>query len=54
MPIAKVPTAVRPWVGRLVRLGYVAKGLIYFLIGVRNRLRQRNLYDTGLPPAEPS
>ena len=34
MPIAKVPTAVRPWVGRLVRLGYIAKGLIYFLIGV--------------------
>jgi hypothetical protein len=34
MPIAKVPTAVRPWVGRLVRLGYLAKGLIYFLIGV--------------------
>ena len=22
------------------------------LIGVRNRLRQRNLYDTGLPPAD--
>ena len=34
MPIAKVPTAVRPWVGRLVRLGYLAKGLIYSLIGV--------------------
>lgn len=26
--------AVRPWVSRLVRLGYVAKGLIYSLIGV--------------------
>jgi hypothetical protein len=34
MPAAKVPRAVRPWVGRLVRLGYLAKGLIYFLIGV--------------------
>ena len=34
VPIATVPTAVRPWVGRLVRLGYLAKGLIYFLIGV--------------------
>jgi hypothetical protein len=34
MPIAKVPTAVKPWVGRLVRLGYIAKGLIYSLIGV--------------------
>lgn len=27
-------TAVRPWVSRAVRLGYVAKGLIYSLIGV--------------------
>lgn len=26
--------AVRPWVGRVVRLGYLAKGLIYTLIGV--------------------
>lgn len=26
--------AVRPWVGRVVRLGYAAKGLIYSLIGV--------------------
>lgn len=26
--------AARPWVGRLVRLGYVAKGVIYSLIGV--------------------
>jgi hypothetical protein len=34
MPIAKVPTAVRPWVGRFVRLGYLAKGVIYSLIGV--------------------
>lgn len=24
----------RPWIGRLVRLGYLAKGLIYILIGV--------------------
>jgi hypothetical protein len=24
---------LRPWVGRIVRLGYVAKGLIYLLIG---------------------
>jgi hypothetical protein len=23
------------------------------LVGVRNRLRQRNLYDTGLPEADP-
>jgi Domain of Unknown Function (DUF1206) len=34
MPVSKVPTAARPWVGRLVRLGYLAKGLIYTLIGV--------------------
>src|SRR5688500_8237593 len=27
-------TAVRPWVARVVRLGYLAKGLIYSLIGV--------------------
>jgi hypothetical protein len=27
-------TAVRPWVARIVRLGYLAKGLIYSLIGV--------------------
>ena len=26
--------AVRPWVGRLVRLGYLAKGIIYSLIGI--------------------
>jgi hypothetical protein len=26
--------SARPWVGRLVRLGYLAKGLIYALIGV--------------------
>jgi len=26
--------SVRPWLGRLVRLGYLAKGLIYSLIGV--------------------
>ena len=26
--------SVGPWVGRLVRLGYIAKGLIYSLIGV--------------------
>ena len=26
--------AVRPWVGRVVRLGYVAKGVIYSFIGV--------------------
>jgi hypothetical protein len=29
-----VNPAVRPWVGRVVRLGYFAKGLIYSLIGV--------------------
>jgi hypothetical protein len=27
-------TAMRPWVARLVRLGYVAKGIIYSLIGL--------------------
>jgi hypothetical protein len=27
-------TAVRPWVARVVRLGYLAKGLIYSLMGV--------------------
>lgn len=27
-------TAVRPWVARIVRLGYLAKGLIYSLIGI--------------------
>src|SRR5688572_22143247 len=26
--------AVRPWVGRVVRLGYFAKGVIYSLIGL--------------------
>jgi hypothetical protein len=29
-----VDPAVRPWVGRVVRLGYFAKGVIYSLIGV--------------------
>jgi hypothetical protein len=29
-----IDTAVRPWVARAVRLGYVAKGLIYSFIGV--------------------
>ena len=29
-----IPSAVRPWVPRLVRLGYLAKGLIYLLIGI--------------------
>jgi hypothetical protein len=29
-----ISRAARPWVGRLVRLGYAAKGLIYSLIGV--------------------
>lgn len=29
-----VDAAVRPWVGRVVRLGYFAKGLIYSLIGL--------------------
>jgi hypothetical protein len=29
-----VDAAVRPWVGRVVRLGYFAKGVIYSLIGV--------------------
>ena len=28
------PATVRPWVARVVRLGYLAKGLIYSLIGV--------------------
>ena len=27
-------TAVRPWVARVVRLGYLAKGLIYSLMGI--------------------
>ena len=31
---SNVPTSVLPWAGRLVRLGYVAKGLIYSCIGV--------------------
>lgn len=34
MSASDVPPSVRPWVGRLVRLGYLAKGLIYLLIGV--------------------
>lgn len=29
-----VAPEARPWIGRLVRLGYLAKGLIYILIGV--------------------
>lgn len=29
-----IQRAVRPWVARIVKLGYVAKGLIYTLIGV--------------------
>lgn len=31
---AILDTAVRPWVARVVRLGYLAKGVIYSLIGV--------------------
>lgn len=31
---SKATTSVRPWVARVVRLGYLAKGLIYVLIGV--------------------
>jgi len=34
MSVSKVPSSVRQWVSRLVRLGYLAKGLIYLLIGV--------------------
>lgn len=34
MSVSDVPASVRPWVGRFVRLGYLAKGLIYLLIGV--------------------
>ena len=30
----KVPAALSPWVCRLVRLGYLAKGVIYLFIGV--------------------
>ena len=29
-----IPSTAQPWVSRLVRLGYLAKGLIYTLIGV--------------------
>jgi hypothetical protein len=29
-----VSTSIRPWVARLVRLGYLAKGVIYSLIGI--------------------
>jgi hypothetical protein len=29
-----IDAGVRPWVGRVVRLGYFAKGLIYSLIGI--------------------
>lgn len=34
MSASDVPPSVRPWVSRLVRLGYFAKGFIYLLIGV--------------------
>lgn len=34
IPLSKATTGVRPWVSMLVRLGYVAKGLIYSLIGI--------------------
>lgn len=30
---APIAPALRPWVARMVRLGYVAKGIIYLLIG---------------------
>lgn len=33
-PAAAVNTSVQPWVWRLVRLGYLAKGVIYTLIGM--------------------
>ena len=32
-PSAAIPGSVRPWVPGLVKLGYLAKGLIYLLIG---------------------
>lgn len=34
MPVPNVSAAISPWVCRLVRLGYLAKGVIYLLIGV--------------------
>jgi hypothetical protein len=34
MSFSMTAGGMRPWVGRLVRLGYVAKGLIYSLVGI--------------------
>jgi hypothetical protein len=33
MPASNIPASISPWVCRLVRLGYLAKGVIYLSIG---------------------
>ena len=45
--------AITDWVDRRFGWNRLPGPLgVLTLIGVRNRLRQRNLYDTGLPPAD--
>ena len=47
--------AITDWVDRRFGWNRLPGPLgVLTLIGVRNRLRQRNLYDTGLRPRTPS
>src|SRR3954451_2717274 len=34
MATLTVPTTARPWIERLARAGYLAKGVVYLLIGI--------------------